>query len=261
MGAEEAAVGAEEVGFGVEIVDARIQVAEEHVMHLRLHSAGEEKDGEKQQCCESGMYGGIENSQARENCSHHDRHKGIEAIGSGVLRQGVDFFRCFAFPHDASEYFCGKYSGVYVPNNGRKTRGFGRVFFGRLGAARKWFDINGEIRRGSAVMTFPNVWSSGLAGGLYIQEPVPVRPDHTCETNGRFLLNVLVAVEKEARAGLIDVSDKCTESKMNAVFSIVDKAGRVVGDEDVDTREIRECGFDLVLFEEIVARGLVSPGA
>jgi len=68
-------------------------------------------------------------------------------------------------------------------------------------------------------------------------------------------------VQKDKRPRPIDVRIERIEAKMNVVVPIVYQTRRVVRDEEIDRGEAGERLLDIVLLVEMVAGGLVFPGA
>jgi hypothetical protein len=93
------------------------------------------------------------------------------------------------------------------------------------------------------------------------QKPVAKSSDDAGLANGGLDVVVLVAVEEETRLGSRDVVAEGDEAQVDLVVAVMHEARRVVRHEKVHGGKAGHELFHLVLLEQVVAPGLVFPGA
>jgi len=74
-----------------------------------------------------------------------------------------------------------------------------------------------------------------------------------------YFIVMLVTVQKQSGRGALDVMVKRDKTQMHLVIAIMDEPGRIVCQEDVHGRERCQLRLHLLLFEHVMAPGLVSP--
>ena len=70
---------------------------------------------------------------------------------------------------------------------------------------------------------------------------------------------MLVAMEHKFWFGSLDVSIEGAKSNVDVVITIMNEPRRVVCDENVDGRKIRQQPIDLEVFVEVIAAGFIFP--
>ena len=96
---------------------------------------------------------------------------------------------------------------------------------------------------------------------LHRHHPPPVYPDGRRLPDPCLPVNVLVAVDDQARLVLVDVVGQGVKALVDAVLAVVDAARAVVRDQDVHRREVGQELMRLGLVVEESPLGLVLPAA